>query len=167
MTMENILHLQEERILMILEKLKDKVVVFDFDGTLTEFHYDKTHLLPCKDDYVKVFALTNNLYANARCLETLKFIISHLDPKNIYILTRTDDSVVDSKNDIINREFPMFTPENIFHVLTSDAKLEVLKKLHEERNENIIFVEDTFKTILDGEEKFPFVFGVHISSFLA
>ena len=38
--------------------------------------------------------------------------------------------------------------------------------LHTKFGEDLIFVEDTFKTILNAEEAMPFVHGIHISEFL-
>ena len=149
----------------ILNGLKGHIVVFDFDGTLTEFRYAKESLLPCRDDEVYEYSKENNIYANARMLETMKYIIANLDKEKVFVLTRTETTLIDKKNEAILNNFEI-NPENIFHVQDANNKLAVLRNLHKRFNENIIFVEDTFKTILNAEEAMSFVKGIHISSFL-
>ena len=156
----------EKHISNIVEKLQGKVVVFDFDGTMTEFHYAETRLLPCRDDDVYEYSKTHNIYANARMLGTMQYVISQLNPENVFVLTRTEKTLIDKKNECIYREFPSIKPENINHVQIAEKKLDVLRALHERFGTDVIFVEDTFKTILNAEESMPFVRGVHISSFL-
>ena len=150
---------------MILEGLKGHIVVFDFDGTMTEFRYAKESLLPCRDDEVYEYSMTHNIYANARMLETMKYIIANLDRERVFVLTRTETTLIDKKNEAILKNFEI-NAENIFHVQDANNKLAVLRNLHNEFNENIVFVEDTFKTILNAEEAMSFVKGIHISSFL-
>ena len=154
------------RIEMIVSMLKDHVVVFDFDGTMTEFHYAETSLLPCRDDEVYEYSKEHNIYADARMLETIKYVIGQLDPAKVFVLTRTETTLIDKKNEKILECFDIL-PENIYHVQDSNNKLAVLRKLHKGFDENIVFVEDTFKTILNAEEAMPYVKGIHISSFIA
>lgn len=157
-----------KRINMILKMLIGKIVVFDFDGTMDEFYYNKEtkSLLPCKDKDVYEYSKTHNIYNDARMLESVKFIINNLNNKNVFVLTRTEETLIDKKNEVILKNFNIL-PENIIHVQKAENKLEELSKLHDRFKTNIIFVEDTFKTILNAEETFKFVKGIHISSFIA
>jgi hypothetical protein len=80
-------------------------------------------------------------------------------------LTRTETTLIEKKNEAILKNFQML-PEHIHHVQDANNKLAVLRNLHKEYGTNIIFVEDTFKTILNAEEAMPYIKGIHISSFL-
>ena len=150
----------------IVEKLQGHVVVFDFDGTMTEFHYAESSLLPCKDDDIYEYSKTHNIYANARMLATIQYVIEQLDPNLVFVLTRTEQTLIGKKNECIYENFPSIKKENIYHVQLADEKLRVLESIHQHFGTNVVFVEDTFKTILNAEETMPFIKGIHISSFL-
>ena len=154
-----------ERVRMMVDGLKDRIVVFDFDGTMTEFRYAEESLLPCRDDEIYEYSKTHNIYENARMLETIKYVISQLKKENVFVLTRTELTLIDKKNECILANFDI-EKDNIFHVQDANNKLAVLRNLHKRFNENVVFVEDTFKTILNAEEAMPFVKGIHISSFI-
>ncbi len=154
-----------EHIEKMIEGLQDNIVVFDFDGTLTDFKYAENTLLPCRDDEIFEYSMTNNIYQNVRVLKTMQFILSQLDKDKVFILTRTEETLIDKKNNVIFANFPVLF-ENVYHVKRVEDKLNVLNKLHNRFNRDIIFVEDTFKTILDAEETMSFVKGIHISSFI-
>lgn len=165
MTMKDLTTMFEIRINHIIERLKGHKVVFDFDGTMTEFHYAETSLLPCRDDEIFEYSKTHNIYANARMLATIQYVIEHLDINDVYVLTRTETTLIEKKNDAILENFNIH-PDHIYHVQDANNKLAVLRNLHKEFDTNIIFVEDTFKTILNAEEAMPYVKGIHISSFM-
>lgn len=150
-----------------LKELKDKIVVFDFDGTMTHFYYDipNHRLLPCRDDEVYEYSKTHNIYENARMLATMQYVFANLPIHNVYVLTRTETTLIEKKNDAILNNFNVL-PENIYHVQEAHKKLDVLKAIHEKHNADIIFVEDTFKTILNAEEAMDFVHGIHISALI-
>lgn len=166
-TLETLAKLYMDIVAGILEELKDKIVVFDFDGTMTHFYYDKLHgrLLPCRDDEVYEYSKTHNIYENARMLATMQYIFENLPTSNVYVLTRTEKTLIEKKNISILNNFKVL-PENIFHVQEAHKKLDVLNMLHEKHNADIVFVEDTFKTILNAEEAMDFVHGIHISALI-
>lgn len=150
-----------------IERLKnhDGKIIFDVDGTLSAFKYDINKLLPCRDDQVNDYSKDHNFYEKARALRCMVYILKHLPKEKVYILTRTEPNLIDKKNDFINANFDVFA-DHIIHVYDAKNKLGVLEKLHLEDGKKVIFIEDTFKTILDAEEKFDFVIGIHISEFL-
>lgn len=154
-----------EHIQRMVERLQDKIVVFDFDGTLTDFKYAENRLLPCRDDEIFEYSKTNNIYQNVRVLKTMQVIISQLNKENVFILTRTEETLVGKKNKVILENFSIFM-DNVYHVSRAEDKLQVLNELHRRFSQDIIFVEDTFKTILNAEETMPFIRGIHISSFI-
>ena len=156
----------------IAKKLRNKIVVFDFDGTMTEFRYAENSLLPCRDDEVYEYSKNHNIYANARMLAMVQYVIGRLNPDNVFVLTRTETTLIEKKNNCIYQNFPSIKKENIYHVQLADQKMNVLKSLLNKFNTNIIFVEDSFKTILNAEEAMPAtndkpgIIGMHISSWI-
>ena len=117
--------------------LKNEIVVFDFDGTLTAFaypYYDQdekgkrilrkpNRLLPCRDDEIYEYSKTKNLYqpGTYKTLDCMKYIIKHLDANNIYILTRTEPTLIDKKNVCIQKNSRCLK-ENIFFTCIKPKK---------------------------------------------
>lgn len=186
-TLEQLASMYMGNCIRIRNFLKGKVVVFDFDGTMTAFRYAPfgQNLLPCKDDEIYEYSKTNNIYADAyvpqnveelemfacsgehaaRMLGTMQWLISELGPERVFVLTRTEITLIDKKNEAILNNFEVL-PQNIYHVQDSKRKADVLDIIHERFQEDVYFVEDTFKTQLDAEETMPFVHGINISEFL-
>lgn len=156
----------------IVRQLKGKIVVFDFDGTMTEFRYAKNSLLPCRDDEIFEYSKSNNIYVNARMLAVVQYVIGRLNPDNVFVLTRTETTLIEKKNNSIYENYPTIKKENIYHVQLAEQKLDVLKSLLDRFGTDIIFVEDSFKTILNAEEAMPAkngkpgIKGMHISSWI-
>lgn len=153
------------KVLDLISLLQFKTIVFDFDGTLDEFKYDKNRLLPCKDDDLYEYSKNNNIYENANILKTMKYILNELDINNVYVLTVTVDTLKNKKLEFIKKNFDIIET-HIIQVENSNAKIEVLKELYNKTNKEIIFLEDTAKTLLNAEEQFDFVRGYHISSLI-
>ena len=145
---------------------EDAIYVFDFDGTLDAFKYAIGRLLPCRDDEIEEYCKTHDLYEFVYILKTLKYIISRLNKKNVYVLTRSELTVIRSKNKAILDNFDI-AKKHIIHVQNADNKLSKLRKLHKKTGKKIFFVEDSFKTILNAEECMEFVEGIHISEFIS
>ena len=154
-----------------LENVENKLYVFDWDGTLTEFKYGGKKLLPCRDDQVADYSRKGrNIYKNARVLECMKYLINKLPEKQVYILTRTELPLIDMKEKCIYKHYPFLEKleGHVIHVQDSNNKLNEIEKLHETTGKEVVFVEDTFKTILNAEELIPACMdeNYHISSFL-
>jgi hypothetical protein len=167
--LDELAEIYKRNILHLISLCKNKVVVFDFDGTLTEFKYDKNTLLPCKDVDINEYFRSNNFYTNCRTLKTMQFILETLSPLNadeVYVLSVSQPNVCKPKLEKIKKDFSIFIEENIYQVRTTDEKLSILEMLHKKHNKEIVFIEDTAKTLLNAEECFPFVYGYHISSLI-
>lgn len=158
---------QGGKILSMLIRLlnEDAIYVFDYDGTLDAFKYAEKSLLPCRDDAIEEYCRTHNLYSGVYTLRTMQFIVPRLPKNNVYVLTRSELTVVDDKNNAILDNFDII-PEHIIHVQNADNKLAKLRELHRKTGKKIFFVEDSFKTILNAEECMDFVEGIHISEFI-
>lgn len=158
-----------QKVLNLMELCEGRIVVFDFDGALTEFKYAEDRLLPCRDDETNEYFETDNFYVNCNISKTLQFVINTLFPNgsdDIYILSSSAPNTIPAKMEIINREFPAFKNENVYIVGTAEEKMRVLPKLYGKHNKEILFIEDTAKNLLNAEEAFGFVRGYHISSLI-
>lgn len=118
-----------------------------------------------KDLKNNINSRTHNLYSGVYTLRTMQFIVPRLPKNNVYVLTRSELTVVDDKNNAILDNFDII-PEHIIHVQNADNKLAKLRELHRKTGKKIFFVEDSFKTILNAEECMDFVEGIHISEFI-
>ena len=99
----------------------------------------------------------------------MQFILDILYPfgaDDAYILSVSQPNVCAPKLARIKKDFPIFNEENIYQVRNADEKMMVLKMLHEKHGKDIVFIEDTAKTLLNAEERFSFVHGYHISSLI-
>lgn len=167
--LDGLMESYKRKVLDLISLCKYKVVVFDFDGALTEFKYAQESLMPCKDDDINDYFENNNFYENCHVLKTMQFVLNILYPfgaDDAYILSVSQPNVRSPKLERIKKDFPIFKEENVYQVLNADEKLAVLKMLHEKHGREIVFIEDTAKTLLNAEEMFPFVHGYHISSLI-
>lgn len=159
----------KRKVLDLITLCHNKIVVFDFDGTMVEFKYAEKTLLPCRDDVINEYFIENNFYQDAKIIKTMKFVIEVLfpiDASELYVLTVSQPNVCAPKEKRLKELFPDVYKENIFHVRNTESKMQVLKDLHEKHGKEIVFIEDTAKTLLEAEERFDFVRGYHISSLL-
>lgn len=156
----------KRKVLDAISKLKYKIAVFDFDGTLTSFRYANEKLLPCKDAELHEYCKEHNLYDNATILRTMQYIINELDADDVYVLTSTVHTLRKNKDRCIHANFPTIASDHIIHTRGSDEKLEVLDSIYAEHKKPIVFVEDMYKTLLNAEENFDFVTSLHISNLL-
>ncbi|MBE6451322.1 MAG: hypothetical protein E7016_05095 [Alphaproteobacteria bacterium] len=165
--LEEILNDFEQNIASFIELCKDKIVVFDFDGTLTKFKYEKNRLLPCLQKDVLEYTLAGgNIYHTTTVLKTMQYIISKLNMNNLWVLTTSYPQLRDIKSKIIHQHFNI-PLERIIHSNSDLHKVELLKNIHSTTYKKIIFVEDTVNTLLAAEDNLDFVEGYHISSLLA
>ena len=157
----------EKALALLLRYLSENAAyIFDWDGTLTAFKYAVGSLLPCRDDEVEEYCKTHNLYIDVYVLKTMQFIISFLPKDRVYILTRSELTVIADKNTAIGDHFDIY-PENIIHVQNAGNKLAKLRMIHEETGLDLFFTEDTFKTILDAEECLDYVRGISITEVIS
>lgn len=166
---DEIANIYKRKILDFVLLCKNRIVVFDFDGAMTEFKYDKNRLLPCRDDDINEYFINNNFYEDCNTLKTIKYILNllmQLGLDNLYVLTVSQPNVRIPKLNCIKKNFPMINPRNVLQVLSAEEKTLVLEGLYKIHKQEILFVEDTAKTLLNVEEKLDFVRGYHISSLI-
>ena len=159
----------KRKVMDFLTFCQDRVVIFDFDGTMTEFKYAQERLLPCNDADLNEYFQENDFYKDAKPLQTMQFVIETLAPidtSTIYILTVSQENVEAPKARRIKQIYPSILEENVYHVRNSSLKSTILQEIYDKHHKEIVFVEDKAETLLQSEEALPFVKGYHISSLL-
>ena len=144
----------------MIEKLKDKYVFFDIDGTLSEYRHNDL-VYASKDPSLGVQTLENllfdELFLKSRPLKTMQRIIEKLDEDKIFILgTVLTNHEAQQKYVWINKNFPKFKRENIIFVGETRLKPDVIIEFAKKYNWNIketAFVDDRLEVLRDAELK--------------
>ena len=94
----------------MIEKLKEKYVFFDIDGTLSEYRYnDRLYGGECPELGCQSLEdlLFNDLYYRARPLKTMQKIIEKLDSDKIFILGAvTTNTEIEQKYKWLAKYYP-------------------------------------------------------------
>ncbi len=141
----------------MLEKLKDKYVFFDVDGTLAEYRYND-HVSGANDwggqTWEELFF--GNVFVNNRPLKTMVHLIEKLDANKIFVLgVITTNHEIDEKYEWFAKYYPSIKKENIIFVADSSLKLIALEQYAKKLNiskEDIVFIDDKHATIRQTEE---------------
>ena len=153
----------------LINLCQDKIVVFDCDGTLTEFRYGNKHLLPCKDADLNEYILKDNFYSRAKFSVTMKYIIDVLFPEDaseLYVVTTSLPNVAPLKTKRLMQAFSQLKEENIYHTPANTEKTRALQEIYNKHQKEIIFIEDNADILLNVEEQLSFVTSYHISCLL-
>ena len=114
----------------MFDKLKDKYVFFDVDGTLSEYRYNdilyggRCNELGCQSLEDLLFG---DLFYTARPLKTMQRIIENLDCDRVFILGAiTTNNEMEQKYRWLNKYYPNIRKENIFFISSTLLKPEVI-----------------------------------------
>ena len=143
----------------MMEKLKDKYVFFDVDGTLLEYRYnDKLYsgLRPELGCQILEDLLFSNLFSKARPLKTMQNIISNLDSNKVFILgTIVTNNEIEQKYIWLKENYPNIKKENICFISSTMLKPEVILEYCNHLNinkEDVMFVDDRLDVLRKAEE---------------
>ena len=148
---------------MLLQKLKGKIVIFDFDGVLATYQStsDKVHTDPLK--YMDLHMDSSiDPYEYTRAPSIFKEIISELSPDNVYVLSQVDVSY-EARNKIVflKEHYPSIKADNILFVAKSSYKVKVVQHLYDEARtkrsqtilkSDIVVVDDSLEVITSVED---------------
>lgn len=143
----------------MLEKLIDKYVFFDVDGTLSEYRYDnqlyggRCSELGCQSLENLLFS---DLFYKARPLKNMQTIIQNLDPNKIFILGAiTTNNEMEQKYLWLKENYPNIKKDNIFFISSTMLKPEVIIEACKHYNlplELAVFVDDRIDALRKAEE---------------
>ena len=143
----------------MLEKLKDKYVFFDVDGTLSEYRYnDKLYSGGCPELGCQTLEdlLFSNLFSKARPLKTMQNIISKLDSDKVFILgTIVTNNEIEQKYSWLKENYPNIKRENVCFISSTMLKPEVILEYCNHLNinkEDVVFVDDRLDVLRKAEE---------------
>lgn len=143
----------------MLDKLKDKYVFFDVDGTLSEYRYnDKLYSggrpeLGCQTLEDLLFS---NLFSKARPLKTMQKIVSNLDSNRVFVLgTIVTNNEIEQKYTWLKENYPNIKRENICFISSTMLKPDVILEYCKYLNiikEEVVFVDDRLDVLRKAEE---------------
>ena len=155
----------------MLEKLKDKYVFFDIDGTLSEYRYnDKLYASSNNEIGAQSLydLLFNNLYCQARPLKTMQNIISKLDSDKIFVLGAcVVNNEAIQKYKWLEEYYPNFRKDHVIFVNSTLLKPDVIVEYAKHYNipvSETVLVEDRLDALRKAEEMG--ITSYHISSFI-
>ena len=158
----------KSRLDSIIEMMQGYFVVFDIDGTLCRFKYtskDSDSLLPCKDkDLNSYLSYDNNMYKYAEPILTMQYVVSKLDPDMMGTLSTAVPTAVLLKREWLPNYYPNIKKSNY---MWSDSDFDKLRHLQElSKKYKVLFVDDSYKTLLYVEERDKSIKLMHTSEFL-
>ena len=151
------------------QKLSNKVVFFDIDGVLVDYHFgiNKINVVP-DSEYIE-YCKHNDVYENARPLKTMQTLINKLNPDNVYVLSVSfSEPECNYKKAFIKRNYPTIHSQNIMFTLHKENKISLMLYVRDKlriRDEDMVIVDDSVD-ILDNVEKNSEINCYHISSFI-
>lgn len=141
----------------MLDKLKDKYVFFDLDGTLSEYRFND-HVSGGNEWGGQTFEelFFGDVFVSNRPLATMVEFIQKLDLDKVYVLGAiTNNHEIDEKYIWLDKYYPFIKKENVIFVAHSSLKLVAIEQYAKKLNikkDDIVFVDDTHATIREVEE---------------
>lgn len=155
----------------MLDKLKNKYVFFDIDGTLSEYRYNDrlyasgNNEIGCQNLNDLLF---NDLFYQARPLKTMQNIISNLDNDKVFILGAcvTNNEAI-QKYKWLEENYPNIRKDHIIFVSSTLLKPDVIVEYSRHYNipvSHTVLVEDRLDALWKAEGMG--ITSYHISSFI-
>ena len=158
----------KSRLDSVIEMMQGYYVVFDIDGTLCRFKYtskDSDSLLPCKDkDLNSYLSYENNMYKYAEPILTMQYVVSKLDPDMLGTLSTAVPMAVLLKREWLPNYYPRIKKSNYMWSNSDFEKLRYLQELS--KKYKVLFIDDSYKTLLYVEERDKSIKLMHTSEFL-
>lgn len=143
----------------MIDKLKNKYVFFDVDGTLSEYRYnDKLYAGGCPEFGCQSLEdlLFNQLFYEARPLKTMQKVVEALDSTKVFILgTIVTNNEIEQKYVWLKENYPNIKRENIFFISSTMLKPEVIMQWCKHCGINlneVAFVDDRIDVLRKAEE---------------
>ena len=140
------------------QKLKEKYVFFDIDGTLSEYRYND-RLYASGDSELGCQSLEdllfNDLFFQARPLKTMQKLIENLKSENIFILgAAVTNNEIEQKYRWLEKYYPNIRKEHIFFINSTSLKPEVILECCKHYNisvNDVAFVDDRLDALRKAE----------------
>ena len=143
----------------MIEKLNNKYVFFDVDGTLSEYRYnDRLYAGGCSELGCQSLEnlLFDDLFYKARPLKTMQNIIQKLNSNKVFILgTIVTNNEINQKYMWLKENYPTIKKENIYFISSTMLKPEVILeycKHYQIDKSDVAFVDDRLDVLRKAEE---------------
>lgn len=143
----------------MFEKLKEKYVFFDVDGTLSEYRYnDQLYAGRCPELGCQTLEdlLFSNLFYEARPLKTMQNIIEKLDSNKVFVLgTIVTNHEINQKYMWLKEHYPSIKKEHIYFISSTMLKPNVMLEYCKHFNipvSQVAFVDDRLDALRKAEE---------------
>lgn len=143
----------------MINKLRNKYVFFDVDGTLSEYRFNdmlyvsRNPELGCQTLEEMLFS---DLFLKARPLKNMQKLIEKLDSNKIFILgTIVTNKEAEQKYEWLAKNYPNIKKENIFFISSTMLKPEVIIEYCKHYNIDLkeaCFVDDRLDVLRKAEE---------------
>ncbi len=137
----------------MIEKLKEKYVFFDIDGTLSDYKYNNKNSEI--DSYYLNTLLFSNSFLKPKPLKHMQNIIKNLSPDKIYTLgTIVTNHEINQKYKWLEKNYPTIKKENIIFISSPMLKPDVILEYAKQLNINIqdiVFVDDRLDILKKAE----------------
>ena len=156
----------------VVDRLKNGVAFFDFDGVLSKYQTldDRTMLYP-DEKWVKYCVEHDDVFKHGGPSSRIQRAIKELDPDKVYVLSVAETSFEQKhKINFIHEYFKTIKDENIFFVSKNEYKKIIIDAIHSKHYSNMskskmCMVEDSLSVIMDIEQTTDFS-AIHVSCFL-
>lgn len=156
----------------MLEQLIDKIVIVDFDGTLTTYRSTEDKAHTNSENYIGMHIDGyDTVWKYTRPLKTMQNLLSKLDRDRLYVLSQTDTSFEEkNKNRFIANNYPFIKQDNIIYVGRTNYKKTVVEYMFKHGyfgtfdKKSIVIIEDSIEVISQLEDAGYRCY--HISSFI-
>lgn len=143
----------------MIDKLHNKYIFFDIDGTLAEYRYaDKLYGGRCVELGCQSLEnlLFGNLFIKARPLKTIQKIISKLDNSRVFIIgTIVTNNEMKQKYEWLKTNYPNIKKDNIIFVSSTMLKPDIILEYAKHYNikvKDTILVDDRLDVLRKAEE---------------
>lgn len=156
----------------LFNELKDKIVIFDFDGVLTTYRSTDDTVHTKTVEYIEHHASGYaKAWASTRALKTMQELIEKLNKNKVYVLSEAMTSFeMKNKDEFIRSNYDSIIPGHVMYVGQRTFKLILLEYLFNSGRfgiipkSNIVVIEDNIQTISELEDAGFSCY--HISSFV-
>ena len=127
----------------MLDKLKDKYVFFDLDGTLSECRFNNQVCLGLTAEEF----LFGTAYRDNRPLKTMVELVKKLDSERVYVLGGiTTSHEMNEKWEWLQKYYPFIKTEHVIFIATSELPKEIVLQEYSKKlavkKEEIVFIDD-------------------------
>lgn len=146
-----------------LEYLKDKIVIFDIDGTLTRYDFNDSWKAFLPNDWIKLNVQTNP-YKKVKKTHIFDEIIAELGDNAWALTAALSSSELRNKIEVIPELYPTMRPDHILFVSETKYKIPYIEGLIENnilqpinQDKGVVLVDDKDELVIEMKQRYGWV----------